>query len=286
MPVGTPILAIAEGSVVIYREGRFDNVILTEPSGNVWEYRHVQRDSSPPELRAEDENQRAVQTGAIIGVVPDWETGVVLKWGISYDHIHLNRRSRNGCILNPLDSLIPLRDRTSPRVQGIHFLPNGSDIPYGVDNDGIPQIAGEVDIVVAAIDFMEGVEFGNPPLSVSWCVKEKGAWHSFEPFKERLPEPCCHPVPRRPRECVETVYLLSGPLCCENPIPFQESQSFSMVITNVDSDGAPNSYGSWNTLELNDGEYTVEVVALDYNGNRSVGSTRVRILNHATRSQR
>ena len=145
MPVGTPVLAVASGSVKIYRDGRFDNIILTEASGDRWEYRHVQIDSTPSVIREAATIGARIPRGAVLGTVP--------PWGLGYNHIHLNRRSSKGCILNPLDALIPISDTKPPQIIGVHFLAQGQGGSLAPDARGVVEVAGPVDVVVDAIGF-------------------------------------------------------------------------------------------------------------------------------------
>ncbi|MFC1707420.1 M23 family metallopeptidase [Planctomycetota bacterium] len=272
MPQGTPVLAVAEGTVRIYRESGLDNVVLTEANGDVWEYRHLAPGSAPPSLRVMEAQGRQVSRGTVLGTVVGWSFP-------EYSHLHLNRRSHTGAILNPLNELIPPDDDLAPEIRGLYLLPNGSRTPFRKDEDGALRVAGAVDIAVDAIDRMKGARFGNPPSRCAWRAQKHGDWVSFEPFQERLPGKRKNPVPRYPREQVNVLYVLSGGLRCRNPIPFDGHQFFPLIITNVDATGRPAPNGSWDTLVLPDGTYTLDVAVWDHSGNRAESSLKVCVTN-------
>jgi hypothetical protein len=271
MAPGTPILAISSGHVSIYRENHFDNIILTELDGNIWEYRHVEIASSPSELVQKAEGGELIHPGAVLGRVP--------RWGYGYDHIHLNRRTGAGCILNPLEELVPARDHKPPEIRGIHFLPDGHDIPFADGEDGIPVVRGDVDIAVDVVDRMDDSKFVHPPVVLTWRVGADGPVLSFAPFKAGLPETCRQPVPRYPRENIQVAYLCSGPLASHSKIPLSNVQRFVFTITNVDREGKLSASGCWRTSDLADGEHVVEVSAIDQLGGSSRVTKKVMVRN-------
>ena len=93
-PPGTEVRAVTEGWVWVYRQRAHDNIVLTDETGEVWEFRHLVLDSVPDEVLERAAAGLPIEAGTRIGRVPRWgDTG--------YDHIHLNRRSPEGRVLPP-----------------------------------------------------------------------------------------------------------------------------------------------------------------------------------------
>jgi hypothetical protein len=45
------VLAVADGTLTIYREAIFDNLVLTQKDGRYWEYRHLKAESVPAAVK-------------------------------------------------------------------------------------------------------------------------------------------------------------------------------------------------------------------------------------------
>jgi len=271
-PRGTKVLAVADGKVRIYRGGAFDNVVLTQKDGRHWEYRHLKPDSAPEAVRKAAAEGSEIKTGAVIG-----EVGA---WGGPYDHLHLNRREKDGRIVDPLFELIRVKDTVPAVIESVHLVPDGGDTPFEPDADGIiVTVQGKVDVVVTAIDRMDGETWGNPPPTFQWRINTGGKLRQFRPFVGGLPLEPVLPVPRYPRGYGLCVYLMKGPLACRNQIPRSPEQRFSIVITNVDETTKPARAGCWDTRKFPDGVHSVMVRARDHGGNWTTGGIIVRVAN-------
>ncbi len=270
-PVGTAILSVADGFLWVYRDRGFENLLLTEADGTTWEYRHVAIGSIPADVARAIDRGVAVSRGTKLGEVGR-------AWPENYRHLHLNLRSADGRILNPLDRLPPLQDTTAPDIHRVLFLPDGADVPFEETSDGDVVVAGRVDIAVHASDTMQGTEFSSPPLRFRWQVGKDGAGHAFDPFPGRLPQARAVPVPRYPRDKVDAIYLLSGPAASHNPTYEPVGQRWVSVITN-ELHGEVSGAGAWDTTAVEDGAYDIVVTAWDHSGNERVSSARVRVSN-------
>ncbi|MBI3271825.1 MAG: peptidoglycan DD-metalloendopeptidase family protein [Planctomycetes bacterium] len=271
---GTPVFVVARGRVRVYREGAYDNVVLTEPDGGEWEYRHLALDSVPAAARAAERDGTDMAAGSQVGVVGAWADG------LDYDHLHLNRRAADGRILDPLRFLARPPDGMPPELVGIHLVKDGGDEPLVPDADGAIPCEGRVDVVVVARDFMDGERWTNPPVSIVVEWPGLGLRTRLSPFERGLPLAPARPVPRYPRGPALCVYLQTGPLATTNRIPLdREAQRFAVVATNADGEGLPDPTGCWDTTTAPDGEHALAVTVYDAAGNSARGSVRARVGN-------
>ena len=268
---GSEVRAVASGRVEVYSDHRYENVVLTEAGGEVWEYRHLVAGSVPGEVRRRAERREPVQVGDVLGRSPRWgDTG--------YDHIHLNRRGADGAVLDPLDHLLPIEDALPPVVGEILVLPDGGRAAYEPGPDGVVEVGGEVDVAVLAMDRCRPDDFHQAPVAIEWSVGELPE-RRFAPCAGRLPQPARLPVPRYPMAGVGDAYLLSGPLRSRNPTYTPVGQRFVSVVTHAGADGALDPQGRFDTRALEDGEYPLRVVAVDHAGNRGERTIVVRVRN-------
>ncbi len=269
-PARTPVLAVARGTVWIYREGLFDNLVLTERNGDSWEYRHLGADLVPPEILRAMEEGTIVEVGSVLG-----EIG---PWGLGYTHLHFNRRLADGTITDPLAELLPLADSTSPQVREIRLAPAESSSPFPLGISGVTTVSGAVDIICEVADTNDAVtRFVHPPQSArALLITEDGSaieltrWDSFA---TSLPRPSTLPVPRYPRAGLGA-YRRVGPLALENPIPIPGAQRFWLVITS-------GLRGGWRTINAPDGLYRLRIVARDRSGNEGWGEIEIGIANES-----
>ncbi len=273
MPAGTPVLAVADGVVRVYRDGAFDNVVLTEGSGDRWEYRHLALDSPPIPTDAR------VRAGDVVGTVGPWVPGS------DYDHIHLNRRRRDGKILDPLDALAPAPpDRIPPEIVGVHLVPDGGDAPFPRDEDGVFLVTGRVDVVVVALDRVDGERWAWPPWAIDLTWRKTGERRRWAPFARALPIPAELPVPRYPRSAdALDLSLRTGPLATRNRIPYRSTQRFAAVATNVDARGRPDPSGCWDADAAGPGVHVIEVEVRDRAGLVARSAVRARAVAAAGR---
>jgi murein DD-endopeptidase MepM/ murein hydrolase activator NlpD len=270
-PRGTPVLAVADGTVRVYREGAFDNLVLTQANGQEWEYRHLGPDSVPAAVRKAEKEKTDVAAGTVIGEVGAWDG--------PYDHLHLNRRDKDGKIRDPLFELIPVKDTVPTRIRAILFVRDGDDEPIEPGPDGVVTVSGKVDVVLDAIDRMDGETWGNPPALVHLRFGDREKLREYRPFVGGLPLEPVRPVPRYPRGDALCVYLMTGPLACVNRIPGDPKQRFSVVVTNVGPANRPNADGCWDTTKTPDGDVTLSVRTRDHGGNWSERKVTVRVAN-------
>ncbi len=285
-PAGTPVLAVADGTVWIYRERHLDNLVLTEATGASWEYRHLWADHFSPEVRRAMERGLRVKAGTVIGEVA--------PWGIGYSHLHFNRRRGDGTIVDPLSELIALPDGNPPTIRSIDITPAHGTTPFLRDDKGAIVIAGSVDIVVDAFDGSTSDRWIHPPrrasvalLSPKGARTEIASWH---PFDRSLPLPARLPVPRYPRGAGLEAYQRFGPIATSNTIPVPSPQRFSIVVTNgIVTKGIGASAaatGAWDTTTVADGKYTIEVEVHDAAGLHSKKTAAIVIQNASPPPQR
>ena len=275
-PAGTPVLAVATGTVWIYREKHLDNLVLTEPNGDSWEYRHLFADRIPAAVRHAHERGLLVEAGTVIGEVA--------PWGLGYAHLHFNHRKGDGTIVDPLSVLLPLPDDTPPVIDQVLILPADRATPYPSEKDGRVVIAGEVDVVAIASDRIAVERWKHSPRRaaadlIDHAGKERRL-ATWQPFDRQLPLPLQLPVPRYPRGSGLEAYLRFGPLATDNPIPVPSPQRFSIVITDGTAKGADQTR-TWDTRTIADGEYTLRVSVEDAAGLSAQTSVAIEVRNAA-----
>jgi len=269
---GSDVLAIARGRVHVYEDDRsMENIALTEASGDVWEYRHLRHGSVPGAIRRAAEVDAWVEVGAVLGKSVRWGT-------TGYDHLHLNRRGHDGAILDPLDHLLPRDDRLAPVISEIILLRDGRHTPIPVDEDGVTEVSGRIDIAVFAQDRALADDFFVAPIAFAWTVDDQPA-RPFTPCQGSLPVPRLLPVPRYPRDGIRDCYLLAGPGRSKNPTYSPVGQRFVSIITNANAHGRLNPTGCLDTRDLADGEHELRVEAFDHAGNRATAELRFRVRN-------
>ena len=287
VPARTPVLSVARGTVWIYREAGYDNLVLTEANGDSWEYRHLAADFVPAAIRTAMEEGTPIEAGVPIG-----EVG---PWGLGYTHLHFNRRRANGTIVDPLAELLPLADSHAPEVRSIDLVPAGGLTPWPAEasgdadpsddgGDGVVTVAGAVDIVSDIVDRTDLEDtFLHPPHRARVLLESEGEAEQREiarwnPFDDALPDVSGHPVPRYPRGPGLQAYQRFGPLALRNPIPRPLPQRLSICLTRGDPE-RPGVPRPWDTRTVPDGLYTLRVIATDRRGNEGTGTRRIRIAN-------
>ena len=275
-PPGTAVLAVVDGTLWIYTEGRFENVVLTPPDGSCWEYRHVAAGSVPAAVRVAAREGRPVPAGT--------ELGRVAVWGVEgYDHIHLNLRSTEGRILDPLARL-PVEDTLAPTIEGIHLLPADGAIPFPADAAGVVAVARRVDIAIEAWDALPGTGFTGPPQLLAYRIDE-GDERRFAPFQDGLPGPARQPVPRYPMRGVNELFLRRGALASRNPTWTPEGQRWVMFVSRGAARGAWTPGNAWDSREVADGEHVLHVTVADGSGNVTHGKRSIRVANGSPPAQ-
>jgi len=285
---GTEVRAVDAGRVAViatnYPDWKTHHFFIVEPvpgSGEGWCYTHVDPDTFT--FKVGD----SIEPGQVLGKVVDFSVGE----NDGVDHLHLHyvafQVHPDGhvdfhSLYDPLQRFEWTDDRKPFLQTPFRFVHNGGLKPFPVI-EGMPQVAGQVDILAVIADDAYPEQVANWMTAVV-TLEIRG--EGVRPWRKLVLDQ------RGPIEDDRQTALYLG---YEESQPFVEDLPRTpaphvVVVTNTDGDGVIESTDeafSWDTEQRGDhgerrfpdGEYDVVVRTWDLAGNMAEGKTRVRVKN-------
>lgn len=168
-------------------------------------------------------------------------------------HVHFSE-THNGVYVNPLrrGALAPFVDHTRPRVRSVRVERGGRPVAHG-------RVSGKVDLVARVADktplAVRRPWFDMPviPALVRWRIVWLTPWNVAADFRHVIPLPSAF-------------------------------HSYYALWTHQNRPGRAGRYGiylrhAWDSTTVEDGSYTIEVVAADIRGNSATLRTRLHVAN-------
>ncbi|MBP7635887.1 hypothetical protein KBA41_17115 [Candidatus Ozemobacteraceae bacterium] len=258
---------------------KYIEVSILTTDGTNWCFRHLDPNSIPYHLLTKAKSGMAVVAGDSIGNIVPW-TEVVLPVNEKYDHVHLEVIASDGSYINPVPLLEPVPDTQPPTIHGIWAVPNEETTAF-VGPNGIPEVFGDIDFVLAVTDSLPGGGYRYSPYRVQAAVRRLDAPGATiippsDVFKfDRLPI-------RGDRTQLSTVIYkerLKTPTGVVESIGNGGPRFFLMNLTNGNPALGYKPEYALRTSDLADGRYALDVEAFDIAGNTASATLEFTIRN-------
>ncbi len=258
---------------------KYIEVSIVTNDGTNWCFRHLDPGSIPYHLIEKAKNGTPIAVGDSIGNVVPWSE-TVLPVPEKYDHIHLELIASDGSYLNPVTFLEPVADTQPPTIHGIWAVPNEETTAF-VGPNGIPEVFGDIDFVLAVTDSLSGGGYRYSPYRVQAAVRRLDT-----PGTTIIPPSDVFRFDRLPirgdRTQLATVIFkerLKTPTGVVESIGNGGPRFFLMNLTNGNPTLGYKPEYALRTSDLADGRYALDVAASDIAGNTASATLEFSVRN-------
>ena len=250
-PLGPWVINVVEGNVtsVVDNAGLYNGVVVTTAGGDQYVYWHLENIQTAVEDAFN--NGTVLPAGTQMAQLVTWTA-------CDFHHLHYELSDSDG-IRDPILTLVPRNDTTSPIVINVSFVENTTNNVMPNNSIGLPIVNGEVDIIAHAYD----TQFGSARtgvLEVRWSVEDLNGTvvvpETVMGFRD---------IPADIRTL--DAYRNTAPF--DSDSNYCGTEQYYYVPTNVDASGAiiADASGLWDTTAHPNGDYRVYVTGVDQAGN-------------------
>lgn len=260
---------------------RYLEVAITEKSGRIWMFRHIDPTSVPDTVFRCAASSSILGKGSMIGRVGAWIQPVLPEKRI-YDHIHLEIMAADGSYLNPARFVKTAKDHLPPVIYDIYAAKHGTHEAVTLTS-GLKTLSGTIDLIIGVTDRMNTSAYQHAVYASSWSLtaihpdkSETMAIHPREVFRfDQLPF-------KGERVQLSKVIYRDSIQTPEGTIKANGSIGPRFFLVNLTCGAADTGYSETAALQtatLANGTYRLNVSVRDYSGNRCDKSVEFRIQN-------
>lgn len=258
---------------------RYVEIAVTDESGRIWMFRHLDPGELPPDLLEKERAGIPVRAGEQLGVVVAWNAPILPDPAI-YHHMHFEILDPDGYYFNPAAILKPLKDSIPPVIHGVWFVPDEGGKAFPPARGGIPTVRGGIDIVAGITDSADGNRYIHSAYKIRMGIRAEAG-------EQVVPDADIVEWDRLPikgdRTQMATVLYKESLTCDRKTIESNGNQGprfFLNILTNGDRKNGYSPGYCFQTKNVPDGRYFVDIEASDLNGNTASGTWEFLVKNH------
>jgi len=265
-PDGPWVRTVREGNPILNTPGAsslYNGLSINHSDGDIYLYWHLDFNSITQAVRDAEINGTVLPANSAVSRLVTWTS-------CSYHHLHFEISDSTGT-MDPIYSLTPRNDTTSPIIINVFFVQNTSNTEFPKDPVASPILTGDVDIIAQAYD----KQFGSARTGVmylSYWVKNTSGTEVKAPVTIRF---------RNIPPDANASIIFRNALPFDSNSNYCDTENYYYVLTNVDNSGniISDASGFWDTTTLSNGVYQVFVEGEDASGNDFTLIKQVRIDN-------
>ncbi|NCB40009.1 MAG: hypothetical protein EOM80_14690 [Erysipelotrichia bacterium] len=149
---------------------RYLEVAVTENTGNIWMFRHIDPSSVPDEVFRCAADRSEISSGSMIGKVGRWLQPVLPEKGI-YNHIHLEIIASDGAYLNPAQFVKTGKDYYPPVIHSLYAARHDTSDAIILENGTKVRLKGKIDLIAGVNDRMNHAAYQHAIYRANWSLE-------------------------------------------------------------------------------------------------------------------